>query len=173
MLVLRAIESFALRMKERNETKEFYNKGIKMKSKNGQSVLGVIGIIVIVVVVILAWWALHFVLYPAEQATKIYDKTLEADNVIYNYEYFKQAYQDIKAMDQKIQTAKDALKSFLETAGPRDKWDFRDKEESARLSANVTGLANVRNEMVATYNGRGKMANRSIFMGKDVPASIE
>ncbi|HMP67351.1 MAG TPA: hypothetical protein PKA60_01205 [Candidatus Paceibacterota bacterium] len=118
-------------------------------------------------------WGLKVVLYPATQVTGVYEKTLDADNAIYNYEYFKQAYQDIGAMDKKIETAKTAIETFNQSAGARENWDFRDKEEASRLTTNLTGLQNVRNDMVATYNGRARMVNRSIFMGNDVPQSID
>lgn len=115
--------------------------------------------------------ALHLVLYPANQAVKVYEKTLDADNIIYNYEYFKQQYQDILAIDKKIINAKSELDNFISLT-PRQNWDFQDKQEYSRLTTNLTGLKNVKNEMVATYNARANMVNRKIFMGKDVPAQI-
>ena len=142
--------------------------------KNGSKLgISTFGMICIIVGVIGLSWVARLVLYPAEQATKIVKKTLDADNVIYNYEYFKQAFQDIKAMDLKIATAQSAVEEFNKSAGPREKWDFRDKDESSRLNSNLVGAKNVRNDMVATYNARSKMVNRSIFMGRDVPAEIE
>jgi hypothetical protein len=144
---------------------------MKLKS-NSRSGISSFGIIMIAFVVILSGWLLRIVLFPAEQATRVYEKTLDADNVIYNYEYFKQAVEDISAIDRKIVTAQNAIEQFNLNAGSREKWDFRDKEESARLATNLTGLKNVREDMVATYNGRARMANRSIFM-KGVPSSID
>lgn len=117
--------------------------------------------------------ALGVAFYAADQAGQVVEKTMSADSILYNYEYFKQQWQDIQAQDKKIVTAKQALEDFSKSAGPRENWDFRDKEESQRLQANLTGLHNVRAEMVAQYNARAKMANRSIFMGKDVPSQME
>jgi hypothetical protein len=130
-------------------------------------------VILIIAVLAIVGGGVRFLLMPANQAAKAVEKTLDADNAIYNYEYFKQAYQDICAMDKKIATAQAAVDEFSEDAGPREKWDSQDKQEGARLKTNLTGLRNVRNDLVATYNARAKMVNRSIFMGKDVPASIE
>ena len=145
---------------------------LERSAEKGPISLGV-RLILIVVVLAVVIWGIRLFLMPAQQAARIAEKTLDADNVIYNYEYFKQAYQDIGAMDLKIATAGAAIDDFNESAGPREKWDFRDKEESARLRTNLTGLQNVRNDMVATYNARARMVNRSIFMGKDVPSLIE
>jgi len=115
----------------------------------------------------------RIVLYPAAQAVRVYEKTLDADNAILNYEYFKQAYQDVRAMDVRQQNAESELAAFVSSAGPRDKWDRDDKTEHARLSSNVSGVKNVRADLVATYNARAKMANRSLFMGRDIPSSID
>lgn len=115
--------------------------------------------------------ALHLVLYPANQAVKVYEKTFDADNMIYNYEYFKQQYQDVLAIDKKITNAKSELDSFVNLT-PRQNWDFQDKQEYSRLVTNLTGLKNVKTEMVSTYNARANMVNRKIFMGRDVPAQI-
>jgi hypothetical protein len=110
--------------------------------------------------------------YTAQQANKVFEKTVDADNMIYNYEWFKSRVQDIWSMDRKIVIARGELASFLEGAGPREKWDFRDKEEAARLRTNYIGICNVRSDMVAEYNARSRMANRAIFMGKDVPEFV-
>lgn len=142
--------------------------------QSGKSPVGVVILwAVVVALVIIAAFVTRIVLYPAGQAVKVYEKTLDADNAIYNYEYFRQAYQDIKAMEFKIKTAQTKIDSFLSAAGPREKWDLQDKQESAHLSANLTAVQNLRSDMVAAYNARAKMVNRSIFMGKDVPESIE
>lgn len=130
-------------------------------------------IILAVIGVLLAGLLARLVLYPADQAVKVYEKTLDADNAIYNYEYFKQAYQDVRAMDVRIANAQAELDAFVNSAGPRDKWDRDDKTEHARLSANLTGTRNVRADLVATYNARARMANRSLFMGRDIPQSID
>jgi hypothetical protein len=130
-------------------------------------------VVAILAIVGAAIWAINLITAPAVQAGKIVEKTIDADNVIHNYEYFKQAYQDVQAADKKIAIAEAALAQFVKDAGSRDKWDFRDKEEHQRLTTNVTGVKSHRADLVATYNARAKMANRSIFMGKDVPQQIE
>jgi len=108
-----------------------------------------------------------------EQAQRVVEKTIDADNVIYNYEYFKDQYRAILAMDQKVQIAKDALDKFEKDAGPRKDWDLRDKEEHSRLVSNVTGTENMKKDMVAQYNANASKVNRNIFMGKDTPQRIE
>ena len=115
----------------------------------------------------------HLISNPLHQAGRVIDKTVDADNVVYNYEWFKSQYREVLAMDQKIGDADSAYHDFTMNAGPRDAWDFRDKEEFSRLRTVLDGMRNVRSEMVAQYNARAAMANRSIFMGADVPSSLQ
>ncbi len=107
------------------------------------------------------------------QPGKIIQKTVDADNILYNYEYFKQTYRDVLATDSKIISAQQDLDNFKLDAGERDRWTFEDKNESSRLTSVLTGLKNYRQDVVAQYNARAKMLNRKLFMGKDVPPEIE
>jgi len=126
------------------------------------------GILVIMIVIGLV---LHFI-GLLSQSGKIVAKTVDADNVIYNYEYFKEAYQDVQATDLKIVNAQEAIDAFTVAAGPRSEWDFSDKEEVARLNTVLLGLKNYRAEVAAKYNARSKMANRSIFKGGELPEEL-
>jgi ABC-type Fe3+-hydroxamate transport system substrate-binding protein len=108
----------------------------------------------------------------ADTTTQIVDKTLNADNVVNNYEWFKQQAEDNTALLKKTEAAEQAVNSFNKDAGPREKWTFEDKIESARLAAVHLGLQSQREDLVATYNARSKMANRSIFK-QGVPSHLE
>lgn len=98
----------------------------------------------------------------------IIEKTYNADNAIYNYEWFKNRYQDIKATETKIENAKETVDTFNQSAGPRSEWTFEDKQESARLNSVVLGLKNHYEEIVAEYNARAQQVNRNIFQD-DLP----
>jgi len=98
-----------------------------------------------------------------DSAKGVVTKTADPNNVIYNYEYFKQACQDIKAQDGIIVNAETALQTFETSAGARSTWDYNDKNTDAQLSENVTGAKNTQQQMIAEYNARAKMMNRKIF----------
>ncbi len=85
------------------------------------------------------------------QPARVVQKTLDADNMIYNYEWFRQQYQDVLAMDGKIAVQQEALDAVI------------DADERIRVASIVAGLKTKRQQMVADYNARGSMANRSIF----------
>lgn len=115
----------------------------------------------------------HVANTAVDSATGVVDKTLDPNNVIYNYEYFKQAKQDIDAMSQKLVDARQAATSFDTQFKTRKEMDREDKEESDRLHAVVLGLEQERQNQVATYNARATMANRNIFRTNDLPNHLE
>ena len=106
-------------------------------------------------------------------AHEIIDKTINADNAIYNYEWFKQQDQDIKAMDAKVRIAEEAVLSFEAVAGPRTQWTFEDKTEDARLRSVALGNRTQYENLIADYNARASMANRDIFREGLIPNVIE
>jgi hypothetical protein len=93
----------------------------------------------------------------------IIDRTYNADNAIYNYEWFKNRSQEIKAVHAQGANAQASLTAFEASAGPRTTWTFEDKTEHARLSAVVLGLRNHYESIVAEYNARASQVNRAIF----------
>lgn len=142
----------------------------------GWIVLGIFGLAVLTFV---GWGFRALMLAPRtinksfETVEGIIDKTLTADNALYNYEWFKQQAEDIKAIEGKIEIAILARESFKVEAGDRKDWTFEDKTESARLGAISQGLQSQYKDMVATYNARSKMANRNIFQDGKIPAVLE
>lgn len=106
------------------------------------------------------------------QPARIIEKTIDAYNVLYNYEWFKQTHEDVKAIDTKIDNSLGIKNDFVLSAGSRDNWTFEDKNEFSRLSSVVLGLKNQRENLVAKYNARSKMANRAIFK-KGVPEFLK
>lgn len=103
----------------------------------------------------------------------VIDKTINADNAIYNYEWFKQQKQDIEVARGQYQNALQAEDSFKESAGPRAEWTFEDKQESARLASITLGLKNQIIQRTEDYNARAKMANRDIFRDGLLPDALE
>lgn len=94
---------------------------------------------------------------------QLIQKTYDANNVIYNYEWFKSRYEAIQAIDPKISNAQASVTGFESSAGPRSTWTFEDKTEDARLNSVVLGLQNQKQDLIAEYNARAKEANRNIF----------
>ena len=112
----------------------------------------------------------RLVLFPLRTAHKVIDsaegvvdRTVDPDNVIYNYEWFKRTHQDVLAFDDQIKMAQESLDRFVAEAGPRKNWKMWDAIERDRLASVVFGLKNQRRSVVAEYNAKAKMVNRTIF----------
>lgn len=103
----------------------------------------------------------------------VIDKTLNADNAIYNYEWFKQQYQDIQVAKQQYAVAVETENAFKESAGPRSEWTFEDKTEAARLASVTLGLKQQIIQRTEDYNARAKMASRNIFEDGVLPQVLE
>jgi hypothetical protein len=136
-------------------------------------------VVMIVMVIGFVGFIGKVILFPAhvanttvDTAYKITDKTLDADNVINNYEWFKQQYEDYQAIQTKIGQAEVAANSFKESAGDRSNWTFEDKNEYSRLTSIVDGLKYQAEDIKAEYNAKSKMLNRNIFKTKDLPYQI-
>lgn len=118
------------------------------------------------------FWVIDLVTTPAQTAKDIFQKTLKADNVLQNYEWFKQQNQDYNAINQKITDADSSVKRFIRDAGSRDKWTFEDKNEYGRLSSIYDGLKYQRADIAAKYNARSQMLNRELFKTNDLPTTL-
>lgn len=105
--------------------------------------------------------------------TDTVNKTLEVDNAIYNYEWFKMQKEQIDATNKKLEVAVLSAERFDVSAGDRKDWTFEDKGESARLHAISQGIESALKDMIAEYNARLKMANRNIFTDGIVPNPID
>ncbi len=144
-----------------------------------------IGIIVFVLICVISMifsitylirWALlpvRTVTTQIDSAGNIIDKTYDADNAVYNYEWFKMQYEKIQANRNQIQVMIDSLAEFKQTyGGNATDWDYETKQEYNRLNTIKIGLMNQEENLVAEYNARSKMANREIFQDK-LPLSVD
>ena len=149
----------------------------KMKKANITIIvfLAILGIIVLIGV---GYW-LKYILLPVkvvtsqiDSASNIIDKTYDANNAIYNYEWFKTQYENILANRLQVNNTITNINEFKQTYGNVSTWDYGTKEEYNRLNTIKVGLQNQEETLVADYNARAKMANRNIFMDK-LPLSVD
>lgn len=113
----------------------------------------------------------HVVNKTIDMSYGIVDKTLTADNAVYNYEWFKKQYGEIQSAEQQIASTNAVIDSY--TARLPDKlseWTFENNHEYSRLNTIRIGQMNYLISLKNEYNARAKMVNRSIF--KDIPESF-
>lgn len=94
---------------------------------------------------------------PADVASK----TLTPDNAIYNYEWFYDFYAAYQAKLGQIKTHKQIV---AETT---------DRKELARLRIELAAMQQMCREIVTKYDANATKTNRSIFMGREAPQSLE
>lgn len=140
-------------------------------------IFGFLGVIVLISAV---GFLGKIIFFPVNTAQKLVetaydaqDKVLNADNAIYNYEWFKQKHQDIEASKKQLVNARASYDSFIASAGARSSWTFEDKTEDSRQRAVVLGLENYLESQIADYNARASMATRNIFENSVLPSYID
>lgn len=130
------------------------------------------------------FFPVHVLDNEIQTANDTIDKTVNADNAIYNYEWFKQQKEDIDAAGKKLIIAKNAELSYATKISDCDKngenckisagaWSFSQGNEDSRLLAVAQGIDSNLQDMIATYNARSKMANRAIFQNGILPNFID
>ena len=118
------------------------------------------------------FWIINLVTTPLQTAKNVIQKTLNADNVIQNYEWYKLQYNDYIAINRKIADADTSLAHFVNDLGNRKDWSFEDKNECSRLRSISDGLKYQRADIISKYNARSKMLNRDLFKTSDLPSEL-
>jgi len=138
-------------------------------------ILGILYVVLITLIIGFIVWIVQIITLPARTATDIAEKTMDADNVIFNYEWFKETKEKVDAYDLQLIQAQTALESLEESLkeNSRKDWGFEDKQEWNRLNSVVLGLKNQRASVVADYNAKSKMENRALFKDHDLPDTLK
>ena len=131
----------------------------------------ILTLVVIVAAVSAAVFGIRTLFFAPQQAAKIAERTFDGDNALYNYEWFHNTYEDVQAIDSKIEIARKNYDEYTEFLSRQDPGDlsFEDKNEQARLRGILQGLESQRADIVADYNAKSKMANREIFKDGRLP----
>lgn len=125
----------------------------------------------IILSIMMAGILIKLVLFPLTVAHNTIDtpiginnRVMNADNAIKNYEWFKQQEEDIQRLYVQEKNHLDALNRFIKTLPEsRKDWDFMDKEEVSKLSANYTAQKDMVNRAIHNYNAKAKMVTKNIF----------
>jgi flagellar basal body-associated protein FliL len=105
--------------------------------------------------------ATAWVIHVASQPAAIAAKTLDADNVVANYEWFH-----------------DAQGNYLARVAQRRQFTAllaaeKDPAEKSRLRIEAAAIQQACRDLAQRYNANAAKSNRNIFMGRDVPPSLD
>lgn len=105
-------------------------------------------------------------------AYEVVDKTMNGDNAIANYEWFKEQEAYIRQCLKNEDIAKTEYDQYIATLPTeREKWDRRDKDEEASLRNSYYALQKLTNKAMEDYNARANMTNRAVFKD-NLPSNI-
>jgi len=130
-------------------------------------------------VLILASIGLKVLFFPVntldksvDTAYEVVNDTMNGDNAIYNYEWFKEQEAYIRQCLKNEEIAKEEWDSFVASL-PEDRtqWTRQDKEEEASLRNSYYALQKLTNKAIEDYNARSSMVNRAIFKD-NLPSNI-
>jgi len=138
-----------------------------------KTIVLIIAITCIILAAIGGGWVLKAALLPVQTVTTQIDsagnvitKTYDADNAIYNYEWFKQQYEDIQATERIISNTYIQMEAYKDLYGNASEWDWQTRQDYNSLQTKFLGQQNFYEDLVAEYNARSQMANREIFKDK-------
>lgn len=117
----------------------------------------ILGGVVLCVLVGAAAWMINVASQPAAIAAK----TLDADNVVTSYEWFHDAHGNYLARVAQVRQFKAML------------MDEKDGAEKSRLRIEVAAIQQACRDLAQHYNANAGKSNRSVFMGRDMPLSLD
>lgn len=116
-----------------------------------------IGALVVCLLFGMGFW----VLSVASQPGRVIAKTFDADNIISNYEWYRDAWGNIQSKKSQIGQFKGMLKGES------------DKAEANRLRIELAAIQQSCRDLANRYNANASKMNRNIFMGTTVPNSVD
>jgi hypothetical protein len=120
----------------------------------------------------LIWFPVNTVNQSVDMAYGVVNETLDADNAIYNYEWFKQQEADIERCLNAERVAEDEYDAFVAAlSAGRSQWEGFDKKEEASLRNSVTACKKITDKAIQDYNARAAMVNRAVFKD-NLPTNI-
>ena len=115
---------------------------------------------------------IHTLEQSMDTAHDVVDKTMTAENAIYNYEWFKDQEAHIRKCLKNEQIAEEEWNNFVNTLPQdRSKWSREDKEEENSLRNSYYALKKLTNQVMEDYNAKSSMVNRNIFKD-NLPSNI-
>ena len=105
-------------------------------------------------------WVLNIVFMPFRSATGVLEKSMNADNIIYNYEEFQNIWNTCNKLNVDLGNMKSV---------PENDVMFQQFSKAQRVLAIKTSL----NRWIEEYNAKSKMLNRKYWKSPSLPYQLE
>ena len=135
-------------------------------------ILGFIGLLALVLVVKIVVLPLFVADQVVESGKGVVSKTLDSDNVIFNYENFHNLYQGAKQQAANIQNTDKSIQNLKDTYGEPSTWNEETQKENQHLQENKDGYLLMYQKIVSEYNADSAKLNRKLFKDKNLPAEL-
>jgi len=106
-------------------------------------------------------------------AGDVVDKTLDAGNVIFNYEHFFDMYQSYGRYKENIDSVNSSMAQFAKDYGnDRSKWARDTRQTYEDMRNEVIGYQRMMADIKARYNADSQKLNRKIFKSNSLPYEL-
>ena len=120
------------------------------------------------------------VLLPSYAANKtvdtgygIVDKTMNADNALFNYEQFYDLYQGAKQQVMNINNCQKQIDNLKKTYGEdSSKWTKDIRNDLAFQQQTIEGYLMQYQKIISEYNSNSQKLNRNLFKAKELPYEL-
>lgn len=131
-----------------------------------------VSIVLIVLGLFVGGIVVNLLMTASNSSQEVVEKTLDADNVISNYEQFKDDYNGAKAVAQNVKMAESSMDEIREMYGEPDTWDKDTRKEYNFQKQTRDGLLMQYQSIVKTYNANSEKLNRNVFKDSDLPYTL-
>lgn len=149
-----------------------------MTEHNGTFAKGcLVSLIITAIPLMIIFRIFVYPLFVAEKTVDtLYDitsQTLDAKNVIYNYEWFKTQHEAVKSQKQNLDITQNEYNNLIERLDENSgSWSKFQQQEESSLRNSLSASKKVLNQLIAEYNAKSDMVNRSIFK-QGLPERLE
>ena len=122
-----------------------------------EKIIEKLGLILIIVVLGYLISAFVFSIFPFNLAKKV----INTDKIVSNYEWYYDAYSQIKSYDEQIKESEININNYDKSS---DLYE--------RKVIELDGMKKVRQNLIAEYNSKSKQITRNLWKSKDLPYQI-
>lgn len=121
----------------------------------------------------IAFFPAHVANQAIDAGYGVVDKTLNADNILSNYEQFHDQYQGAKQQAMNIATGEKHLSSIKDMYGnDATKWTKDIRQDAEFTQQTIDGQIMQYQRIVSDYNSNSKKLNRNLFKDKGLPYEL-
>jgi len=112
----------------------------------------------------------HVASNSVQTAHDVVDKTINADNAVFNYEAFFNKYEGAKMQVKNINNTEKSIQTLKDTYGiDATKWPKDVRGDYSNLQQTIEGYKMMYQKVVQEYNSDSQKLNRNLFKAKSLP----